>query len=401
MQTYYILEDNLERLEKKLARIQNKCTKYNYTFHYSKHPAVVREFTYEDGQKVFARYIPVEVYGEVKHAEWRFVATVDHHESGNVIRQFDTELEVPEKYRTTTCICEHCNTRRTRKETHIVYNESTQEFKQVGKTCLTEYTRGLSAELVTSYIAMFDTLIEGEAPYTGVRIEPYYSIETILRYAHECVKHFGYWKTDADISTKARCMDYFLLLEQGWAPSERTREILHEELAAVCSFNPNSAEARQFVEDAIEWARSSTDNSSYMHNMRTICSQEVAKYADLGILISLIPTYFKHMETEAERIKREQAAADEGRLSTYIGEVGDRVEFTPVSAECMYSNETIYGWSWLYKFVDDKGNVYMWWSSSGIDQDKEITSVKGTVKSHEEYKGVKQTFLTRCRVAYK
>lgn len=42
----------------------------------------------------------------------------------------------------------------------------------------------------------------------------------------------------------------------------------------------------------------------------------------------------------------------------------------------------------------------MWWSSSGVDQDKEIESITGTVKSHEEYKGVKQTFLTRCRIAY-
>ena len=52
MNTYYILEDNFERLEKKLARIQNKCNKYNYTFHYKKMEPVYREITPEDGRKI-------------------------------------------------------------------------------------------------------------------------------------------------------------------------------------------------------------------------------------------------------------------------------------------------------------------------------------------------------------
>lgn len=401
METYYILEDNLERLEKKLARIQNKCNKYSYTFHYTKHTPVFREITSDDGVKVTAKFIPVEVLGEVKHEDWRFVATVDHHETGNVIRQFDTKLEVPNYYRTSKCICEHCNSARKRKETHIIYNETTQEFKQVGKSCLTEYTRGLSAELVTSYIAMFDTLIEGQAPYTGIRPVHYYPIEVILAYAHQCVKHFGYWKTDADRSTRSRCMSYYLLLEQGWTPTKYVEEQLRKELAAVPSFNVADEETKEFVEGALNFARTSTDSSSYMHNMRTICASDLVKWADLGILISLVPTYFKQLETEAEKKAREERAAAEGEKSEYVGAIGERIEFTPVSVECVYSTDTIYGYSWLYKFIDKKDNVYMWWSSSGVDQDKEITSIKGTVKSHEEYKGVKQTFLTRCKVAYK
>lgn len=400
METYYILEDNLERLEKKLARIQNKCNAYDYKFHYKKGRPVFRDLTLDDGSTVSAKYIPVEVFGEVKHQDWRFVGTIDHHEAGNVIRQMDTTLEVPEYYRTTKCICEHCNTRRNRKETHLVYNDVTQEFKQVGKSCLTEYTRGLSAELVTSYIAMFDTLIQGEAPYTGIRPVPYYPIEVILAYAYQCVKHFSYWKTDSDRPTRGRCMDYFRFLEQGWAPGALAAQQFKEELAAVPSFNPQSEETKQFVEGALEYARNSTDSSSYMHNMRTICSEDFVKPADLGILVSLVPTYMRHLESEIARQEKEQAIADEGKASQFIGEVGARIEFTPVSVECVYSTDTMYGYSWLYKFVDTEGNVYMWWSSSGVDQDKEIKSVKGTVKSHEEYKGVKQTFLTRCRVAY-
>lgn len=401
MQTYYILEDNLERLEKKLARIQNKCSKYDYTFHYKKMEPVYREITPEDGRKITCKFIPVEVFGEVKHEDWRFVATVDHHKEGNVIRQFDTQLEIPNKYRTTECVCEHCNTRRNRKETHLVYNDATQEFKQVGKSCLTEYTRGLSAELVTSYIAMFDTLIEGEAPYAGIRPVPYYPIDLVLAYAHQCVKHFGYWKTDADRSTRSRCMSYYLLLEQGWAPSAHAEEQLREELAAVPSFNINSQETKKFVEGAINFARTSTDHSSYMHNMRTICAEDVAKSADLGILISLVPTYSRHIETEAQRLEREEARASE-KKSEHVGSIGERITIAVASIEHAYTSDSIYGLSFLYKITDTAGNVFTWWASNGLNVgENEYVSLVGTVRAHESYRGVKQTVLTRCKLKVK
>ena len=41
----------------------------------------------------------------------------------------------------------------------------------------------------------------------------------------------------------------------------------------------------------------------------------------------------------------------------------------------------------------------MWDSSSGI-HDIPIKSITGTVKKLDEFRGVKQTWLTRCRVEY-
>lgn len=400
MQTYYILEDNLERLEKKLARIQNKCNKHSYTFHYKKMEPVYREISDEGGIKTTARFIPVEVFGEVKHEEWRFVGTVDHHEEGNVIRQMDTTLEVPEYYRTTKCICEHCNTRRNRKETHLVYNDTTKEFKQVGKSCLTEYTRGLSAELVTSYIAMFDTLIEGEAPYTGVRVTKYYPIETVLAYAHQCVQYFGYWKTDADRSTRSRAIEYYLLREEGWASTSYNREKLEEELASF-PLNTKSAEVKAFVEDALEYVRTSDDHSSYMHNLKVICSSDYAKYSDLGILISLIPVYHKQLEKAHAQTDREKRIAEEKKYSKHVGTVGERITFVPTKIENVTYSGSIYGISYLLKITDANNNIFTWWSSKGIDTSIEYSEITGTIKAHDTYNGVKQTQLTRCKLVPK
>lgn len=65
---------------------------------------------------------------------------------------------------------------------------------------------------------------------------------------------------------------------------------------------------------------------------------------------------------------------------------------------------------YLHKFKDEHGNIFTWktsdplgyWDEHGqwvhIDEGTQVT-IKGTVKEHSEYKGIKQTVLTRCKVA--
>ena len=51
----------------------------------------------------------------------------------------------------------------------------------------------------------------------------------------------------------------------------------------------------------------------------------------------------------------------------------------------------------MYKMHDEDGNVMMWTTGNSLDVEYSYT-VTGTVRKHEEYRGVKQTWLTRCRV---
>ena len=81
-----------------------------------------------------------------------FVGTIEHsHEPGveNVIRNI-TSYKIPEKYWTAIGNCDHCKTERNRKDTYIVRNVKTGEFKQVGKRCLEDYT-GLDAGIAAQY----------------------------------------------------------------------------------------------------------------------------------------------------------------------------------------------------------------------------------------------------------
>ena len=150
--------DNLDRLHKKMDRIRTKCEKYGCDFVYNEIGEEFRDVKDENGYVHAERFVIVECEGTAKIHGWRFVATVDHTEKGNIIRKMTDDIEVPERYRTSEPICEHCHSRRHRKDTYIVYNEKTDEFKQVGSTCLCDFTGGLSAEVAASYISLFEFL---------------------------------------------------------------------------------------------------------------------------------------------------------------------------------------------------------------------------------------------------
>lgn len=93
--------------------------------------------------------------------------------------------------------------------------------------------------------------------------------------------------------------------------------------------------------------------------------------------------------------------------SEYLAEVGEKVDLK-VKLIGVYeygTNFSYYGeMNYIYTFKDEKGNVVVWKTSKDLCFDNELkegdeVSLKGTVKALDEYKGVKQTVLTRCKVA--
>lgn len=397
MKQFAIYEGNMERLMKKINRIRNKCEKYGCDFHFAEVGEEYRTLKDDEGQEYTARFVLVEAEGIAVVNGWKFIAEVEHTEKGNIISKA-CDIEVPERYYTSDTVCEHCNSKRYRKNTFLVMNEETGEFKQVGKSCLKDFTRGMSAEGVAQYTALFEELIEGETPCGVGYGERYYPVKEFLMYVAETIKHFGYVRTqDSGRSTRDRAFDYYMM-EHGGRFTEKEKQSLREEMQSV-SFNAEGN--TEFAEKALDWLNSQNVDSNYMHNLKTACSLEYTIYRNLGILASLYPTYNRELEYQAEKRQKELEQAKEQaseQNSIYIGSVGDRVEIDVYSIKCVTSWETQYGVTLIYKIVDTNGNVYTWKTSKFIDEEN-VDMVKGTVKSHNEYRGIKQTEITRCKVA--
>lgn len=383
---YSIPESNMDKLTKRLVTIGNKCNKFGCTFsfeiigeHYEKQFDDAHVYTGD------IKYIDVEVSGRAIINNWVFVATLEHTDKGNIVRAYDGQ-EVPQWAYTVEAKCDHCKTKHTRKDTYIVRNTETGEFKQVGRSCLKDFTNGLSAEMVAAYLSYLDTLEKSSVDFSHNR--PYYNVKEYLLYVAETVKHFGYLsKANAGYNgtpTSCRAFGYMV------CPNAQERK----EMESV-GFEACTEENENTVVAALQWLNAQDDDFGYIHNLKIACSREYCESRDFGIIASLLPAHFKAMEKESERLAREAAKANKPKTN-WVGEVGERIEII-ADCKCVASWCSDFGPGYLYKFTANDGNIFTWKTGKAVDDGK--VALKGTIKAHTEFNGEKQTELTRCKIS--
>ena len=86
-------------------------------------------------------------------------------------------------------------------------------------------------------------------------------------------------------------------------------------------------------------------------------------------------------------------------VSKYVGVVGDKIENIYVKVINCGGYDTAYGYRWFYVFLDENENEYIWYASVNKSLSQGMwVNLSGEIKDHKEYKGAKQTVLTRCKV---
>lgn len=113
-------------------------------------------------------------------------------------------------------------------------------------------------------------------------------------------------------------------------------------------------------------------------------------------------------ELEVSYTDRIQAAENKLKAqdspSEYVGQVGDKLNIVVIythtaSWENGYGGYWSAGVTYLHSFKDEDGNVFTWKTGNCFEADYgDKVVLKGTVKEHNEYKGIKQTVMTRCKV---
>lgn len=389
---YLIPAENIAELRKKVNTIRKKAIKYGVTVEYTEGEEVFKSIKNEHGVNEIRKYIEVEAEGEAKANGWVFAGTIEHTEQGNILRSIADDFKIPARYRDAKPYCEHCNTLRNRKDTYIVYNEQKSEYKQVGKTCLKEYTNGLDAGRVACIMQFIDDMEQACVP-SGSSFTNYYKVSEIAKYCAEALHKFGWTSSSLPDSTKVRALDFYWLDNFKYRFSEKKRDALIA-LAKEVGFNAESVD-EEYIESAFKWAKDwdNHEYNDYRDNLKVIASMEYCEYKHLGYLASLFMSYDKAMDREIKQAERAKTRKD----STYIGSVGDKVEAEIKDWKCLTSWDTMYGTTYLYEFITNDGNIIIWKTSKYLDDD--IKGIKGTVKAHAEFRSIKQTELTRCKVS--
>lgn len=376
---YTIKENHYIKLIEKLVKLSKKAKKINVT-----PPTIdiVEEKIIPDPKNAKRRIkiLDIEVSSTIiKYAGWEFVGVVQHEKYANILRLVD-DIKIPEKYKTDTTTCEHCNTDRYRKDTYIVRSEN-GEFKRVGRTCLIDFLGHKNIEQIASYFEMllyFISEINNDENYTD-------------DYGDEWDNSFSYINPETYLA--AVC---FIAEKNGWVSASKSKETgipstSQEAFIWMIDDDFNiSVEYEDFAKKAIMYAQNISDedriNNNYLHNLWAISHKPFIQYRDLGLFASIYIFYIQQTQKEFSK-------------SQYIGTIGKRENF-----HLQYTgSKTIHGdyyqaTKYLLQFQDESGNIVIWFTEKPPWDLAIYTyyNVKATVKKHQEYNHVKQTIVNRC-----
>lgn len=134
----------------------------------------------------------------------------------------------------------------------------------------------------------------------------------------------------------------------------------------------------------------------------TPSDEEVCEEIPEGVKIALL--HWDDIKNEFNEVDEDKATAaiaefkyEDVESGEYVGEIGDRdvFELRIKKAIALYG---YYGISTMHIMEDADGNTFVWTTAAKSLAVGETYRLKGTIKDHKEYKGVKQTILTRCSI---
>lgn len=395
---FQIYKDFYPTVEKKINSIAKKAAKYGNPFTFKVVDEVIREYSDDSGATAYYPFVVIELEGEAKVGDYQCVAVLEMHKDGNVIRRINKEIDIPERFQHSENICEHCNTKRNRKELYIVYHDKTGEYKQVGSDCLLLYTSGLNPKYAASFYDCITELEENDGVFHSGGT-PLYDIESVLEYATEIIAKTGYFNSTSDLPTKN--LVYSLTTYQ-YSSFQDSIDELNDLLAAnkiydyrFCVKDFHKDSTADYVKKVIKYYQSLEPTSVFIHNVQILLKEKYVAYNNFGYLCYLPEGYNRHLKEQ--KLKGEQNQIE--TKSIYFGDKGVRYKNQNVlDARMLTGWETQYGTTYLYQFIHDSGSILIWKSSSWFSKEEleQITKIDFTVKEHNEYKGKKQTIITRC-----
>lgn len=396
---YAIYEDFYPDVEKKLNRIAKKCAKHGNEFVFEiKGNEIREEFNKELCRKEYHKFILVEVEGTAKIDNWECIAVLEINKNGNIIRRINTEIDIPEHFRVSDNVCEHCNAKRHRNNLYVIHNVITNEWKQVGGNCLSLYTHGLNMNYVTAYMDGITELEEYNGVF-NVNGGQYYSVKEVISCAVEIISKTGYFNAQSFLPTKT-LVTHLMCSPVDLAVKEINRDLENAKL--MTHFKNNDFykdDTVDTVNKIIEYYKNVKDDSEFIHNIHVMLNEEYVQLKNFGFLCYLPEGYAKHVQKEVERVKRENAVAN----SEYFGNIGSRYKNEAIECVNLIASwETQFGVTHVYKIILKSGEALIWKTSNGLylESNEKFDKISFTIKSHNEYRGEKQTEVTRCKITY-
>lgn len=298
--------------------------------------------------------------------------------------------------------CDHCNTIRTRNKL-FVFKKDGQVYT-IGSTCAREWY-GIEIEGFLNAWKSISTFSEDDGEWHGSsasrRME---YVSEILTYAMASIDHHGFvaGKSERSSSSDADFCYAWLHVSEVAKAHAKPETLVH------LNEGTNRARINDMIARMADWYQTVSPTTLFDHNLRS-------GVIDLTLTAGMAPWAIK-MWMDAEKLAY--------RTGNVIDQIHNAVEIMDSPNEWVaLGGEKVsvdgqvvmtrafdgnYGVSYLIKVATPKGMV-VWFSSNSNFENCNINdlikgtkiSISGKVKKNDEYQGVKQTTLTRCKLSMK
>ena len=307
---------------------------------------------------------------------------------------------VPASYRTRVFECQHCNTKRRRKETFVVRHIASGKHVAVGRSCLKDFLGHCNpnqlARAAEYWCSLQDSLCEAEDRdfVSGGHVATEFQLEPLLGLTAGMINRYGWMPRSAcenrAESTADRVAELMDPPKFGGRNAEAAKRAWRADLDH-CVAHAKQPKVAERVKAAIEWASNlEIAEDGYLANLNLTVRMARLTKKDLGIACSLLAAYDRHLGNETKRKERDSYTNE------HFGTVGEWI-IRKVTLEKTTTIENEWGVSVLHSFRDADGRCFKWFSSGHgtIADPNETLTIRAKIKKHDNYKEQKQTVLQR------
>ena len=325
-------------------------------------------------------------YPVVKLGEWEAVGKLESMGEDSLVYVFSgnpaDEKEILSRSHQPSN-CEHCNKKRNRYESFLLRNNQSGEYKQVGGTCLEDFTGIDPAKaLFLAKLCTFVRMVEGERE--GFCSQPnVLSLREFLACVNYITETSGF--VSASKSRETGCIrtsdEAYIMMREGYANDFRESRDRHLERA----------------DEVIAWFSQKEEvDSSFEHNLKLLLSKEYLSISpkEMAFVAASIPMWNRAKDL----IKKRELE----KPSNHLGLPGQKMKGY-LSVNRVIPIETMYGYVSLVLMTDPDGNKLKWKTNALSDEvryagEDDVMEAVFKVKGHDEYKDVKQTAVTHLKV---
>ncbi|MEM8515133.1 hypothetical protein RCH14_004493 [Massilia sp. MP_M2] len=342
----------------------------------------------DDEPPVILTKVRIE-YPIVKLGQWQVVGKLEAIEGGNLtfsVTQDEEDRAVVRDSAEHPIQCDHCKTKRKRKDGFILRDENNDKYMQVGGNCLEDFT-GIDpgaalflARMHTMFNMASDELDEfaSSGRVNAVETDRYLAAVSFL------TSHYGFVS-----ASKAR--------ETGMtATYEDARQLGHmlQQSPKLMAMYVDERERHMEIASTVrEWMANKPADNDFDRNAKLLLARDAISTdrKHLAFAAATVATYNRHVGKQAEA----------KQPSEHVGQKGEKMERI-LRIDRIIDINTAFGVSRLVMMTDEAGNKFKWKTGAcpyDISKGEGKSMVAAfKVKEHDDYKGVAQTAVTHLKV---